>query len=174
MGHIKSRIQPVIIDTGMERRLTEARIAAGLTQTAVADRLGISQQAVTSYERNFTAPTPERLEELAAMYHVTVDWLKYGTGWADCWTSGPVTEVRVQHVDGQRLSTQKKAADAIREAADKLTPDDWGILVQTVAALRIHRSDAGAVRDAKIAADGGKVANKKVRRKSRAKSARAQ
>lgn len=48
--------------------LVEARTRAKLTQAAVADRLGVSQQAVVEWEKGRTVPTPERQAQLVALY----------------------------------------------------------------------------------------------------------
>ena len=55
------------------------RQARGLTQEEVAGRIGVTRQAVSSYESGRTRPDLETLERLAALYQVTLEDLLYGT-----------------------------------------------------------------------------------------------
>ena len=64
--------------THMDKRLSEARKASGYTQAQVADALTISTQSVSSWECGNSLPDIDKLPELAALYHVTVDWLLTG------------------------------------------------------------------------------------------------
>lgn len=56
-------------------RLAEARRARGLTQTAVADMLGLSRNAVSAYENGRTTPSPPVLVRIAAILSVRPDRL---------------------------------------------------------------------------------------------------
>ena len=62
----------------LDVRLKMARDNAHLTQGAVADKLYISAQAVSSWESGASMPDIEKLPELAELYGVTVDWLLNG------------------------------------------------------------------------------------------------
>lgn len=59
----------------LDEKLTQARKAAGLTQTDVAARLDVSRQAVSRWEGGQSKPSTERLLELARIYDVSLDWL---------------------------------------------------------------------------------------------------
>jgi GTP pyrophosphokinase len=61
------------------QRLASARKQSGLTQSEVAESLGVSFQAVSLWERGETTPEIDKLPELAKMYNVTTDWLLVGT-----------------------------------------------------------------------------------------------
>lgn len=50
------------------KRLRDARLKAGLTQTAVAERLGVPQNFVSKVERGERRIDPTELEELARLY----------------------------------------------------------------------------------------------------------
>lgn len=65
---------------GLELRLTEARKIARLTQNQVAEAMNISPQSVSAWECGNSTPDIDKLPELAAMYHVTTDWLLTGVG----------------------------------------------------------------------------------------------
>lgn len=62
----------------LDLRLVEARKNASLTQNAVADKLYISPQSVSSWECGASMPDIEKLPELAELYGVTADWLLRG------------------------------------------------------------------------------------------------
>ena len=56
------------------QRLAAARKNAGFTQAEVAERLGVSFQAVSQWERGETAPDIAKLPELAVLLRVTTDY----------------------------------------------------------------------------------------------------
>lgn len=65
-------------------RLRQARKSAGLTLEEAGRRLdGISPQAVQQWEKDRTAPDPERLQAAAVLYGVNVGWLITGTALQD-------------------------------------------------------------------------------------------
>ena len=59
-------------------RLANARREKNLTQREVAEKLNVSFQAVSLWERGETSPDIDKLAELASLYHVTTDWLLTG------------------------------------------------------------------------------------------------
>ncbi len=59
----------------LSKRLQRLRKQAGLTQEEVADRFGISPQAISKWETGASAPDISILVELAEMYRVSVDEL---------------------------------------------------------------------------------------------------
>lgn len=64
--------------TGFSERLGEVRKQKNLTQREVAERLDVSFQAVSLWERGETAPDIEKLADIASLYQVSVDWLLTG------------------------------------------------------------------------------------------------
>lgn len=61
--------------TEFGERLLTARQQAGLSQTQMAEKLGITQPSYAGWERRETALKPEHLLRLAAILNVTVDHL---------------------------------------------------------------------------------------------------
>ena len=57
------------------KQIKKYRIAADMTQMELAEKMGISFQAVSSWERNETMPDISRMTELAELFHITVDEL---------------------------------------------------------------------------------------------------
>ena len=62
----------------MGYRLAEARKSCNLTQLEVAEKLHVSAQAVSSWERDASLPDTEKIPEIAELYGVTADWLLSG------------------------------------------------------------------------------------------------
>lgn len=60
------------------KRLMQARGNSGLTQAVVAEKLNVSSQAVSLWERDETTPDILKLPEIASLYGVTTDWLLKG------------------------------------------------------------------------------------------------
>jgi transcriptional regulator with XRE-family HTH domain len=53
------------------RKLAGYRVTAGLTQTDVAAALGITQGAVSLWERGWGKPTLDKAQQLAELYGIT-------------------------------------------------------------------------------------------------------
>lgn len=77
---MKSALKAGIIRTGCEmgiefNNLKLYRKQQGFTQEQVAERLGVSRQAVAKWERGETVPDIENVIALSDMYGVSVDFL---------------------------------------------------------------------------------------------------
>jgi len=59
-------------------RLTNARKEKGFTQSDVAEKLNVSFQAVSLWERGETTPEIDKLADIASLYQVSLDWLLTG------------------------------------------------------------------------------------------------
>ena len=59
----------------LREKLIVSRNKAGLSQMELADRLGVSRQAVSRWESGDTTPTMDKLKSLAKLYGVSLDWL---------------------------------------------------------------------------------------------------
>ena len=60
------------------KEITDLRKAHNMTQMELADKLGISFQAVSNWERGNTMPDISKLPELAEIFHISVDELLKG------------------------------------------------------------------------------------------------
>ena len=65
------------------QRLANRRKRAGLSQEALAARLGVSRQAVSKWERSESSPDTDNLIALAQLYGVSLDELLYVDGEAE-------------------------------------------------------------------------------------------
>ena len=59
-------------------RLYELRKQQGLSQEELAEKLGVSRQAVSKWERSEASPDTDNLIALAKIYGLTLDELVYG------------------------------------------------------------------------------------------------
>ena len=64
--------------SNFSERLSKKRKEMKLTQAEVAEKLNVSFQAVSQWERGETSPDIDKLPELADLYSVTTDWLLRG------------------------------------------------------------------------------------------------
>lgn len=62
----------------LDERLYQLRKNKGLTQADVAEKLGISRQAVSRWEIGAAVPTLEKLKELSELFEVPLDYLMPG------------------------------------------------------------------------------------------------
>lgn len=65
----------------MEFTIRQARLFSGLTQKQAAERLKISKSTLANYEAYKTMPSYERANEMAKLYGLSVDvirWKKNG------------------------------------------------------------------------------------------------
>lgn len=81
------------MDKEIARRLAARRKQAGLSQEALADRLGVSRQAVSKWECAESLPDTDNLIALAAIYGLTLDELLWReAGESDSQVSQPASD----------------------------------------------------------------------------------
>lgn len=66
------------MNENIAKRFTEYRKAAGLSQGAVAEKLGVSRQAVSKWERGDAVPDVDNFVALAELYNVSFNTLYFG------------------------------------------------------------------------------------------------
>ena len=54
-------------------RIRELRLAAGLTQKQLADKMGVSEPAVSFWESDSQRPAIDKLPKLAKILHTSID-----------------------------------------------------------------------------------------------------
>ncbi len=82
-------------------RLKQARRAAGLKQTALAQRCGVGQSHISGMERGVRAPSIEILDTLAHTLGVSAHWLLGGEGDDTL----ALTEIRREHLLADRKTS---------------------------------------------------------------------
>ncbi len=98
-------------------RLAELRRAHGLSQEELAEKLGVSRQAVSKWERAESSPDTDNLIALARLYGVTLDVL---LGLQLAQTPGPAEAPGYEVPDAETVPTQEAAES--EEAPDDQEP----------------------------------------------------
>lgn len=100
--------------TPFGQRLVETREAAGMSQRDLADKLGITQRALSWWEREPVALKPEQLTALAEALNVTADFL-LGRGVKKQRGPGPTGKAKKVFEDVSKLPRhqQKKIIDVV-------------------------------------------------------------
>ena len=70
----------MVTNTGdtIHKRIKQARLAVGLSQSALAKKLGIKPQSVQNWENGISSPKTTRFEKLANVLDVSPAWLLHG------------------------------------------------------------------------------------------------
>lgn len=100
------------------KRVRTLRIAKRMSQATLAEKVGISPQAISDIERDSTAAT-HRLAELARALETTAEWLKYGDQVREHAPAYRADLDRIHHL----ISTGRlddKAVGAVRALVEKL------------------------------------------------------
>jgi transcriptional regulator with XRE-family HTH domain len=90
----KGRESPLIFD----ERLIQCRKAKNITQTGIAEKLGLTYQAYSHYEKGRSTPPLDILIQIADILDVSIDYL---TGRVDD------PRLKVTEVDGMRIEHNK-------------------------------------------------------------------
>ncbi len=100
--------------TPFGERIHAARESLGLSQTQVAEKLGITQMGYAFWERRPVALRPEQIEKLAEVLNVTPDYI-FGRDEGPVRSGGPVGKMRRLFEAASRLprSQQQKVADIL-------------------------------------------------------------
>lgn len=85
-------------------RFAREQVVPKMTQKAAAERLGVSPQAVSQWERGEDAPSRENLVKMAGLYGVPMDWLTIRPG-AHIYTSSGVQAARVPLISRVKAGT---------------------------------------------------------------------
>lgn len=81
---------------GLPERLQQLRQKYGLSQKAVADRLGISTSIISGYEVGIRTPSVEMLYRLSGLYHCSTDFLLGKSAPTDTLDVSGLTEEQVR------------------------------------------------------------------------------
>jgi transcriptional regulator with XRE-family HTH domain len=75
---LSKTIQGEAMNIEIANRLVELRRSKGLSQEELAEKIGISRQAVSKWERAESSPDTDNLIQLAKLYDLTLDELLFG------------------------------------------------------------------------------------------------
>ncbi len=100
-------------NTTLGRRIAALRKQQNLTQDELAEKLGLSSQAVSKWENELSCPDIMLLPELARILHVTVDVLLSGTPAPETRMTLP-TEVKSPQERILRILVDSAGGDRVR------------------------------------------------------------
>lgn len=116
----------------MKERIREVRKQLGLNQTEFGQKVGLSQGAITGYEKGIHAPSDAILKLICTTYNVDYKWLKYGNGY------GPFVQPQnIEKQIDQLMPQQSKIAKIIMAEACRVLDDHawekFGEMIRAVA-----------------------------------------
>ena len=105
------------------KRFTEYRKASGLSQGAVAEKLGVSRQAVSKWERGDAVPDVDNFVALAELYNVSFNTLYFG------FDNTPAPEPKIVYVEipaEKEEAAEEPAEEAVEEneTAEQTLPEE--------------------------------------------------
>lgn len=114
------------MNVSIAQRLATLRREHGLTQEQLAERIGVSRQAVSKWERTESSPDTDNLIALARLYGVTLDELVYGPAGGER-PEGPAAEEPVEAAAGAGDAVECSWDDGVRvTSADASVSVGWG------------------------------------------------
>jgi transcriptional regulator with XRE-family HTH domain len=94
------------------QRMSEARERAGLTQSELAKKLGVTQQVVAAWERRIIALRPEQIKAIAQAINTTADYL---IGITESWKGSKGPSGKVRQVFEQVSKLPRRQQDKVVE-----------------------------------------------------------
>ena len=105
------------------KRLRGARQAAGLTQEAVSEAIGVHAPVISSWERGHSEPLAGKIPVLADLYGVTADW--------------------ILGRESAAQTVMEEAELALRGAATELTEEEMQSVADFIQFVRRQKRDKG-------------------------------
>ena len=93
--------------TDLGKRISEARLAAGLTQQEVADKVNVTQRVVAYWEREAVSLRADQIDALASALNVTADAL-LGRNKRTSRGTGPVGKARRMFEEVSKLPRDRQ------------------------------------------------------------------
>ena len=109
-------------------RLYELRKKNGLSQEELADKLGISRQAVSKWERAEASPDTDNLILLAKLYGITLDELLNAEDAKDLALENQESDQLEEVVENKKEEPKEKQKEEIKDDDEELSPKNKMIL----------------------------------------------
>ena len=110
-------------------RLKELRTSKGLSQVALADKLGVSKSTIGAYETGDRKPSYEAQEELADFFNVSIDYLR-GIEDRSMYYLDPDVAVKAQEI------YEDPNTRILLDAKRDLKPEDLDYVIKTISLLK--------------------------------------
>jgi len=112
------------------KKITNLRKEHNMTQMELADKLGISFQAVSNWERGNTMPDISKLPELAEIFHISVDELLNG--------KAPLVEAVLNDTVDEYIEEGNVTEQEIADTLPLLKPEQAEEIVDKVDLSKFH------------------------------------
>ena len=112
------------------KKITDLRKEHNMTQMELADKLGISFQAVSNWERGNTMPDISKLPELAEIFHISVDELLNG--------KAPLVEAVLNDTVDEYIEEGNVTEQEIADTLPLLKPEQAEEIVNKVDLSKFH------------------------------------
>lgn len=111
-------------------RIKKARKALDLTQQAFADRLGMKQNTIATYEMNRTNPSDPAIKSICREFNVNETWLRTGEGemFVQMTRSQEIAEFVGKVLQGEEDNFKRRFIAML----SRLDEDDWAVLEKMV------------------------------------------
>lgn len=109
----------------MNKRIKELRKYLGLTQQDFAEKIGVKQNTVATYEMGRNEPGAPIIHSICSAFNVNEEWLRTGEG--EMFQDLSLGELAAQAV-GEALSNDDKFIQSIFVALGKLGPEEWRLV----------------------------------------------
>jgi len=93
-------------------RLRQARNKKMLTQSQVAQLIGIDYTTISKYENDRSQPDNETVQELASLYDITIDWLFTGGSAGEKLGNNEIC------IDGEREELTEEEAKHLKDSLE--------------------------------------------------------
>lgn len=118
----------------MNSRLKELRKSVNLTQTEFADKLGLAQNSIASYESGRRTPNEAIVKSICREFNVNYEWLVNGTGsmFVELSREEEIAKYFGTLLKDDDMEFQKKFIRAL----SKLSVDEWKMIEDFIDELK--------------------------------------
>ncbi len=107
----------------MKNRIKELRKTEKLNQTDFADKINLSQDTISKYEKGERELTDRVISDICREFNVNEEWLRHGTG--DMYRKMTKEEETLQHLEKLLKNEKNQLRKDIIYAIAKLPPEAW-------------------------------------------------
>ncbi len=116
----------------MKDRLKQLRSELHLTQTAFAEKIGVKQNTVATYEMGRNEPGAPIIHSICSAFNVNEEWLRTGEG--EMFQDLSQGELAARVV-GEALADDNKFIQSVFISLGKLTPAEWQVVEKFITSV---------------------------------------
>lgn len=124
-------------------RLAELRKKSGLSQEQLAEKLGLSRQAVSKWERAEASPDTDNLICLAKLYNVSLDDLLNTDQPVDDIVRNVKEQSEEEHIKAEKVDPEEAKGIHIEDDGDKIHITEDGIYVREASGAYVNINKEG-------------------------------